>query len=378
MAGIQNVYQWAAHLDRSGMIPKEFWGETGIGQYLAQTDKQKTAMTLNTTGAYNKIYGQELVHQVVFGDAIFSILPKVPYERSGHRVVEAKGMTGVGQSLGGTLQTAAHDTFSQELYTTPALQTNTVDVNPEYELLGGKDDMIMVDAIIRQGMDQFRDGMDYALGLDTDTLASAGTYLESIDRMINSTALAVTEFGYTAADEDFMAVDRSSNTWFASPYSSDGAAGDRTFQLDFVEDMLADTDPYVNNGTEPRVILTEADTAWRINQSAGPAIFHVKEDFSLGLNGLSTQKGTAYNIRTNSLHGIPLFVAKENLTQDTITRVYIYNQDYCGIKMLEPPQTYESSDPVVVGTHLHRFVNRFHGQLYSTASVPHATIWGLK
>ena len=378
MSGLNTLPQYMAYLDERGIIPASFWGEGGIENFVTP-EKSRTAHTLSTTGIYNRIYGGALVEQILYSDNWLSILPKVPYEKSGHRVVEAVGMsTGVGSALGGALKTATPPTYSQELYTTPALQTNTVDINLENEALAGKDDIVTPQEIVAWGMTEFRNGIDYALGLDTDTLASAGTYMESVDRMINSTALAVTNHSYTAADEDFMAVDRSANTWFASQYN-DNANTDRVFQLSYLESVLAACEPYASGpGGYNLVCATGFDTAWRINQAAGPAIFHTKEDFALGINGVSTQKGTAYNIKVNSIHGYPLVPLRTHVAADTLSRIYVYNQDFCGIKMLIPPATMKSSDPIVVGNFLHRYVNFMYGQLYSTKSKAHGAVWDLK
>jgi len=379
MSGLVSLPQYAAYLDERGWIPQSFWGENGYEGFWASPEKAKTAHTLSTTGIYNKIYGGDLVAQCLYSDNLLSILPKVPYEKSGHRVIESAGMsTGVGVALGGDLQTATPPTYSAELSTAPALQTNTVDVNLETEALTGKDDIVTPSEIVQWGVTEFRNGIDYALGLDSDTLASAGTFLESIDRAIGATTLQVTNHGYTAADEDFMGVDRSTNTWFAS-YYNDNTDVDRVFQLSYLEDVYANIEPYADGpGGFNLVNVTGFDTGWRINQAAGPAIYHPKEDYSVSLNGLSTQTGTAYNIRIPTVHGYPLYLMRANLASDTITRVYTYNQDYMGIKMLIPPASIQSADPIVVGSFLHRYVNYMYGQLYSLKSKAHGTIWDLK
>ena len=378
MSGLVTLPQYAGYLDQLGYLPTSFWGEEGFEGFVTP-EKSKTAHTLSTTGAFNRIYGGNLVAQILYSDSLFSILPKVPYDKSGHRVIEAQGMsTGVGQNLGGNLQTATPPTYSQELYTTPALQTNTVDVNLEYEALNGKDDIISPQEIVQWGVTEFRNGMDYALGLDTDTKASAGTYLESIDRMTCSTAGAVTNHSYNAGDEDFMGVDRSTNDWFDA-YMNENSGTDRVFQLSYLEDVYANIEPYADGpGGFNLVNVTGFDTGWRINQAAGPAIYHPKESYSVSLNGLSTQEGTAYNIRIPSVHGYPLFLMRANITQDTISRIYTYNQDYCGIKMLTPPAVMDSSDPIVVGSFLHRYINFMYGQLFSLKSKAHGAIWDLK
>lgn len=378
MAGLVNLEQYAMALDEWGLIPNDFWGPEGYSGFVTP-DKSKTAHTLSTTGIYNKIYGGNLVEQILYSDSLLSILPKVPYEKSGHRVIEAQGMsTGVGQALGGALQTATPPTYSAELYTTPALQTNTVDVNMEYEALSGKDDEITPQEIVAWGVTEFRNGIDYALGLDCNTLASGGTYMESIERLAASTAGVVTNHGYNAGDEDFMGVDRSANAWWDG-YMNENSGTDRVFQLSYLEDVYANIEPYASGpGGFNLVNVTGFTTGWRINQAAGPAIYHPKQDFSMSLNGLSTQTGTAYSIRIPSIHGYPLFLMRANIAADTISRVYTYNQDFCGIKMLVPPASMDSSDPIVIGSFLHRYINFMYGQLYSTKSKAHGTIWDLK
>jgi len=375
---LSNLLEYVNALDQAGTIPMSFWGKDGFEGFVTP-EKSKTAHTLSTTGYYNKIYGGDLVAQVLYSDNLLSILPKVPYEKSGHRVVEAAGLsTGVGQALGGALQTAAVPTYSAELYTTPALQTNTVDINMEAEALSGKDDMITPAEVVQWGMTEFRSGIDYALGLDCNTLASAGTYLESIDRLATSTAGAVTNHSYNAGDEDFMGVDRSANAWFDG-YMNEASGVDRVFQLSLLETTYSNIEPYADGpGGFNLVNVTGFNTGWRINQAAGPAIYHPKEDYSLSLNGLSTQKGTAYNIRIPSVHGYPLFLMRTHIASDTISRVYTYNQDYCGIKMLVPPATLDSNNPMINGYFRHRYVNYLYGQLYSLKSKAHGTIWDLK
>ena len=374
---INNHAQWDAYLDQKGVLPKEFWESSIPGDVTSIRERGKTSHGIGTTGIYNKIYGNDLAIAVLYGDEGYQIMSKFPYLQSGHRAVEALETTATAQTLGGAIQTAAPNTYSQELYTTPGLDHKTTDVNIDYELLDGKDNIVPADAIVQADITAFKNMIDTALFKDSNTLSATG--LESIDRAIGATGLQVTGHSYTAADEDFMAIDRSANAWFDCNYN-DNDDSDRPFQLDYLEDQLESCESYADgpNGEGALMILTGRDTLWKVNQAASPQIWNPREEFSLTIGGVSTQTGTRYNIKTPSIDGYPIFGMKSGHVQtDGISRMYVVNNDYLGVKLLTAPYTTDSADPIVTGYHLHRYVHRVYHQLFLLKAKSCGTVWDI-
>ena len=379
-----SVAQWNAMTARGGAsspFPQGFWQAripTDITPEYARVEKGKTAYAEDTTGIYNYAYSNDLAIQVLYDEKGYAVQPKYPYMQSAHTLVEALDTTASALALGGSIQTAGVETFSRDAYTVPGLDTATFDVELHMELLADKDQLVPPEALVQKGMLKFRNEITKALYKDHDTVTTIG--IDSVDRMITDYTLSYTNHSYAAGDCDFMGVDRSDDTWFGCNYS-DNSAVDRVFQLEYLEGVIQDCEDYADgpNGANALMILTGTDTKWRINNAAGPQIWNPREEFSLTVGGISTDTGTRYNIRTPSLHGIPIIAFPEgtHITQDAISRIYVENQDYNGIKILAAPAVTDSADPVVTGAFLHRYVAWTMHSLFSLKSYSNGTVWDI-
>lgn len=329
-----SMVEWVTFLTDNNLFPAEFfstsdqWGSRPLGETI------KTAYGTGTSGIYNKRYGTEAVVNIIYSEDIHGLSAKRPYLKSGHPLVSAAAATtGGGVALGGGVPVGDVRTYSQA-YTIPKIHAKTVDITTTYRNLEGKDDMISSDQLIRDGGSEWKDLIDRALCTHFDTLA--GNNLESYDRLTAS-SVEQAACGETAADEDFMGIDKSANTW-DNPYVSHGSNAPRPYKLKFIEDAYAAVGPYAKGPRKESAIVLQTgfDTYWRTAEAVGPSIWRQPMDVAITVNGVTTDKGTPYNTRVPSIHNSPLFMLN-HIKQSTISWLYGINQDFAYIKILAPP-----------------------------------------
>ena len=100
--------------------------------------KSDAPVLSTTTGVYNAVYGAEVWRQLNQADTAFGLMPKVPFNRSGWRVITARADAitsptgGVGE--GAALPDTVKPTF-QEVSTKPKEVVRTFNVSTKQEYL---------------------------------------------------------------------------------------------------------------------------------------------------------------------------------------------------------------------------------------------------
>lgn len=368
MSDNMSMNDWINYTVNQGFYPGEFFEDEYEGNSLGDTIK--ATYGIGTGGIYNRRYGTEATVQVIYSEEVFGLAPKVPYLKSGHPLMSAASATsGGGIALGGAVQTPDVRTYDQG-YTTPKLHTKTIAVDKSYSALEGKDDQVSSDQLVRDGISEWKDLIDRSLLTQFDTLA--GNNIESIDRLTAS-SVERGACGETAGDEDFMNVDRSTDTWFNATVKHHSDVP-QTYRLKDYEDALADIEKYKGpRGLDAHLVLTGHDTYWRNAQQVGPAIWRQQEEHSVSINGISSDKGTRYSIHTPEINGHPIFRVN-HVNQSSISWMYILNQDYMGIKILTPPTTSQSDDIHKTRNFYDEYVPFLHAELYADHGAAHAKI----
>jgi len=359
------MVEWISYLSNSNLIPAEFFEATDQFGSASLGTSLKAAYGIGTGGIYNKRYGTEAVVNVIYSEEVMGLNPKRPYLKSGHPLLSAAAATsGGGIALGGSVPAGDVRTYSQG-YIAPKLHGKTVDINKSYKALEGKDDLISSDQLVRDTGSEWKDLIDRALVAYFDT--AAGNNIESGDRLTAS-SVEVAACGETAGDEDFMNIDKSANTWF-NPYVSHRSAVPGAYKLKYIEDSLAAVEPYAKGprGRFAYMLMTGYDTYWRSAQQVGPSIWRKEEDVGMSINGISTDQGTPYSIRTPKLYKHPIF-SVNHVKQSTISWLYGFNQDFMGVKILIPPGTVQTDNVLVTGIYADRYNYYMEAELYTDLS----------
>lgn len=297
-----------------------------------------------TTGVFNAVFGAQAFSQLNNEANAFALLPKLPWAKSGWRVITAEA----GQAADGaanenaTLPDAIKPTF-QEVTAIPRQAAHRFTVSYIQEGLVQKGDDALGDMEFLRGYFAVKHAkaINEQLLTDGDILpadvdGATGTAFESIDRVTASTAYAVA-VGWTAGDEDIYDIDRSANSW-ADAQVNHNSGVDRTLTDQLIRDLLSTIE---NAGGRTNIMLTGNDTKWRIiglyeNQIRYPGVLQKNELVQIGINGVNTAEGLAAGVKVAMVYGIPLF-SSQNVVQDTISRIYMLDttmNDESGIPRL--------------------------------------------
>ena len=302
---------------------------TTIGQLLdmwygpQMVAKVNAPVLSTTTGVYNAVYGAQAFSQLNNEANAFALLPKMPWSKSGWRVITADaGSTAAGGvSENGTIPDTIKPTF-QEISTKSKQVAHSFDVSYLQEGYVQKDDDAIGDMEFLRGYfaTLHAKRINEQLLVDGDTLA--GNNFESIDRVTANTAYAAA-VSWTAGDINIYGITRSTNSW--SDAVVEHASGvDRTLTDTLIRDTLATIE---TNGGRTNLILTGNDTKWRVyglyeNQIRYPGVLQKNELVRIGINGVNTEEGLGFGLRVAMVYGIPLFVSQA-VAKDTISRIYL-------------------------------------------------------
>ncbi|KKK80533.1 hypothetical protein LCGC14_2822530, partial [marine sediment metagenome] len=158
-----------------------------ISPFISKTD---APVLSTTTGVYNAVYGMQAWVQVNQEANTFGILPKVPWTRSGWRVITDRAGTPPygGRAENASLPDTVKPTFS-EISTKPKTVAVTFENSEVQEFLAtaGGDDAYATMADLRTFMGvQHKE--DINVQLNTQNGVVAGNNWESMDRVIASNA----------------------------------------------------------------------------------------------------------------------------------------------------------------------------------------------
>lgn len=290
------------------------------GQDVKKADAQ---LQTGTTGAFNAIYGAMAFSQLNQEANVFAALPKYPWQHSGFRAItaDAGATRDGGVAEGAALPETIRATFAQIDVTAKEIVHN-FDVSYKHENLVGKDDAFGSMAQLRPYFANLHaKRINEQLLTDANTLA--GTGMESVDRVTGSFASLITSLSYTAGDEDVYGIDRSANSW-ADAVSDDNGGTDREVTFALIRNNLATLQA---NGARTNLIVTGSDTYWKLVGDAETnvryqAILKEGNDYSVGVNGVSTDTGIGYGVRIATIYGIPVIVSQA-VPQDGCSRVYL-------------------------------------------------------
>lgn len=329
---------------------------------------QKDAPVITTTtGVYNPVYGAKAWVQLNQEVNVFSVLPKIPWNHSGWRVVTARSVTkgtgGVAED--GNIPATTKPTWAL-LKATPRSIAHPFSASEVMQFLGenGEDDTMgdTMGALREYFAKEHPEHMNKMLMEDASAEASgAGAHrtttdqydLESLDRII-SNGSEEDAFGSTYNhwfDPWGTTVDRDSGTTYDS-YVSHDSGTDRTFTMDMLDTAIRTIK--VNSGERPNVIITGEDTLERIVQEQMTMQRYV--DVSVGAAGISVNgvktEGIDTGMNVASYRGIPI-ITSQDVPVDTISRIYFVNTDYLKIKVAKPTQYFETGmskgDPFGIG-----------------------------
>jgi len=282
-----------------------------------------------TTGVLNTIFGR-MVWALFNQEAnMFGLLPKVPWDKSGWRLMTARaGATADGGiAEAGTIPDSIKPTF---LEVTNTLKTNAhvFEVSEVQEYLADKDDGTSDLEAMRQLMAiKHKEAMNQLLLVDVSVDAAAATAnyagkngFETIDRVVSSDSEEDAFGGTYTSFFDIFGLDRDTATTFDSQVDHNSGT-DRSVSDALIRTSIYDTK---NAGGNTTVIVTGWDTVKAVVALYSDQVrYNVlgEATISVGVNGIQTEEGINTGIRVASLYGIPQ-IATKDMIQDTISRMF--------------------------------------------------------
>ena len=340
-----------------------------LGQQFLQPDDMMSpfitkdaAVTSGLTGVYNAVYGAQAWVQLNMEANTFGMLPKVPWTRSGWRVITARTTTlgSAGQSEDATLPATVKPTFA-EVSTKPKLIAQNFENTEVHEFLAteGGDDAYAAMADLRAYMAvEHKEEMNVELNVQNGTTASNN--LESIDRVAGSYEEKTNakendeSTGYSTDDMDIYSINRDADGWSDAYVSYNSTSGSvRSLTDSILQAVLNNT---LKNGANPdgQIIQTGYDTWSTINQLYDPQVRYNligAATIQPGVNGIKTIEGVGVGTKVATLFGKPIIVSK-NTVVDTggISRFYMldisnpegYDLPRLCIRIAKPTQYFEA------------------------------------
>jgi len=369
---------------------------TTIGQLLEKyyggdVAKADAPVVTTTTGVYNAVYGAMAFSQLNNEANAISLLPKMPWNHSGWRVITADAGS---NADGGTAENGAVAESIKPVFA--EISTKPKQIQHVFE------NSFIQDGLVKKGDDNIGD-MEFLRGyfaikhtkamnqqILVDVQTAASNNLESIDRITSSSAYD-TAVG-SAGDSDIYGIDRSASSWSDATVSHNSGT-DRYLTDDILRDTIA---TQRKKGGRPSVLLTGEDTASRItglygNQIRYPGVLETNVRVQVGLNGVNTKEGMNAGIEVASVYKIPIFTS-QNVAVDTISRIYLLDttvNDETGVPrlflaLLYPTMYFESGmsannpDPFAIGTLGTKGMYYTSGEVICTFLAAQASIRDLK
>ena len=337
------------------------------GDIFARQLKKDSDVTIGDSGMYSAIFGPELFREIVLEDSLMGALTKKPWKKSGYRVVTTAGETsGGGVADGGSVPATVEPT-AEEITMVPKLHSRTVGMGVLQNAMAGKDDVVTWDGLRRETEDEFKDVANRALL--TDVTTTAGNNFESLDRVCSSKAEEDDCSDVDAGDNDIYGIDRDAATTYDA-YVSENNNSDRTFTVSLVDTVLQNVDIYWRNGEYARkFIVTGRDTLFRWGAQLAPRLRFGSERVQFGVNGIQSMKGVEGGVALSSYLGIPV-ITDARVVQDTISRIYVVDQDTCWFGLVAPVMYSEvgndEREQILLGKHAKEGMFTMKGELVCT------------
>ncbi len=355
-------------------LEREYYGPL-VDDQLRKTQTATTALTTYR----NIIYGAKLWSGISTAANTFGILPKLPWDKSGYRIVSAASATTVpGVAAAGAIPTAIIPTIIN-VDITPKLMAASFEMDSIMTGLENVDDNVKWADMAAYMGDEFKNRIDRALNQDIQTLA--GTSIESIDRIV-SDYVELASQTLTAGDADIYSIDRdaagTTNTYI-SGYVGHNSATDRYLALSHIDGIFQNVRPYWDDPSSVanKVIQTGYDTELRLAQLLQSQLRYTTQRVQPGVGGLKTMSGVDGGFDVASYNGVPI-IPNGNTQAETISRVYLLDLDHIGIGVLKPVQYIESDDYQALGYFLRQGVYYSEMELVANRFRCHGKIIDLK
>lgn len=294
-----------------------------------------------TTGAFNAIYGSYFWTLINLESNIFGVIPKVPWDYSGVRLINGKvtSIAGAGDTYGGTDDTGAvADSVKPPMGvydSKPKLMQFPFEVGYIQERLVSmaKDDNWGNLSQIRMwGGAQFKEIINRALAADEEGLATgaggARTALKRFESLDVTVASKAERDAIISGQNDWYdplvtgTVDRDNVTTYDSVVKSAGTLV--TANGVITDELLRDTPNTIHkqSGGFPSVGITGEDTMTQIEgQFNNQTMYNLLGEtmIQVGVNGIESFKGHPVGMHVTSVYNIPYIVAKDSPSYATDT-----------------------------------------------------------
>jgi hypothetical protein len=334
----------------------------------------------STAGAFNAVFGAYAWAQLNLEANAFGILPKVPWDKSGWRVITGKATLNTTNSntvLGGTVEggliaETAKPTL-KEIDVKPKTAQLPFSASEVMEWLAthSKDDIWGGLGSLRLYMAvQHKEFINRMLLADSETLAQnssgnwAGTHdFESLDRIISSfaeeTVLGGSHTNYYNPWEATGNINRNTNAqpeFDCTVESASGTIGtDGVLTDDTLRTFLRKI--RVAAGKDPNVFLGSHEVYSEIQGLYMPSV-RVANPYGeslvqIDVNGIQTFKGTGVGIHVDSIYGVPFIPSKDapSYGSTEVGRLFAldtsdaegYGYPRIGIQVAIPTEYYEAT-----------------------------------
>lgn len=353
--GVEDYYRERANAQLKMASPTNDGRNT---QLLLMDEMAKAALSTSDTGAINAVYDLAVVLGYATKKNTVGALRKTPWKRQGYRFVTAAGKSSaLGIASGGALGAGVKNTYI-EVAPTPKEIEYVADYTTRLKVLAAMADGVAQDQDRRIHEKNFWRSLDADLLANYDTVA--GNNFEGIMRWIS---VLGTDEGYTATDEDIYGIDRSVQTAYKSNVLR--AAADRPLTVQLINSLRTTVEPYWENDLNDKWYLTGPDTWTRWSELEGAKMRFSNEAFTMTIgDGIKVGPGIQAGGKIATWDGMG--VVTDDLidkTGDTISPVYLMDNQNISLAFGLPPAYNESDDQFVVG-HLTRGVWYGIGELY--------------
>lgn len=320
--------------------------------------KADAPVLTSTTGVYNAVFGKLVWSQLNHEANVFGVLPKVPWKRSGWRVMTAKAGTdetgGIGEA--GAIPDSVKPTFVEVTNTLKTI-AHTLEVSEHHQYLSGVEDDTTADLeMMREAMGtRHKEQMNIMLLADVSADAAAATAnyagtnnLESLDRVISSDSEEDAFGGTYTTFFDIFGLDRDSATTYDS-YVDHNSGTDRALTDSIIKTGIWSIK---ENGGNTTVAVTGFDTYQDVIALYSDQVrYNVigEQAVSIGVNGIQTEKGFDFGVRVQGVYDIPMIISK-NVTKDGSSRIYFldtsdpegHGEPRLQLSIAKPTQYFES------------------------------------
>ena len=317
---------------------------------------QKDTLATADDGYFNTMFGATVFNQLNTRSEMFKLLKKEGWEKSGWRVLTARGTTTAGVSEGGALPTSDVPDMDEVTATLKEVATRWV-VTTKAELLSDADDGIKnLASFLRK-----EQAATHAFYIDQMLLSTAdvaqGDDINTIDRVTLGTGGATAMDTYVEADSNIYDIDRSATTSWSAPNENHGSGTNRVLALSYLDDVIQGC---LTNGANYNdlIIMTGHDTYSELKQLLQTGTNNLyRADVGAGggvLNGVAGESGINYDTRVGSYDGIPIYVSQHTAVSTdnngtSISHIHVLDMKNLAMRIAAPTTYLDASNMAVNG-----------------------------